>query len=383
VAQFLAVQNADGSGFADLTQDTGCASTTSTHPGFSPDGGRIVFAYGCQGSQSIDVLNLNPVNLQTLLTGSATVTYTSPAWSPDGSKIALTVVDANNPLGAIEIMNSDGTGLHAVTSGINGNSYQSPDWSPDGSKLVFIQTVPLKLIVESKADGTGLTLLPNPSRYDFLNPVWSPDGASLLADNGISNSAPMILMNADGSGPTELPIGSGHPSWQPEVTPKDTDLTIGTPANVTVNATTPSGATVTYPLPAVTDRDDATAPSPACSPPSGTVFAIGTTTVTCTAVDPADASSPASSISTVTVVGASGQLAALQAGVQGVGPGTSLSNQLGAAASDLAAGDTGSTCAQLGDFIAHVQAQSGKSIPQATAGQLIKAAQQIQAVLAC
>jgi Tol biopolymer transport system component len=249
VNRALAVQNADGSGFADLAQGTGCASKTFTHPSFSPDGSRIVFAYGCPGSQSIDVLNLNPFAVRTLLPATATATYTSPAWAPDGSRIALTVVDANNPLGAIEVMNSDGSGLHAVTSGIAGNGYQSPDWSPDGSKLVFIQTVPLKFIVESKADGTSLRLLPNIFHYDFLNPVWSPDGTSLLADNGISNSTPMILMNADGSGQTELPIGSGHPSWQPRAAPKITSaaqatFTVGMRGSFRVTATSKPAPTL-------------------------------------------------------------------------------------------------------------------------------------------
>ncbi len=60
------------------------------------------------------------------------------------------------------------------------------------------------------------------------------------------------------------------------VTVNDTDLALsGVPANMTVNATGPLGATVNYALPTVRD-EDATLPMPVCSPASGTTFAIGT-----------------------------------------------------------------------------------------------------------
>ena len=58
----------------------------------------------------------------------------------------------------------------------------------------------------------------------------------------------------------------------------------GVPSNLTVQATGPGGATVTYTAPTATDDVD---PNPivTCTPASGTVFALGTTTVTCTAKD--------------------------------------------------------------------------------------------------
>jgi len=58
--------------------------------------------------------------------------------------------------------------------------------------------------------------------------------------------------------------------------------TLSLPANVTAEATGPSGAVVTYAVSA-TDPDDAA--TVACTPISGTTFPIGVTTVTCTATD--------------------------------------------------------------------------------------------------
>ena len=68
-------------------------------------------------------------------------------------------------------------------------------------------------------------------------------------------------------------------------TPGDTTPpVIGPHADVTVEATTPTGATVTYALPVATDDLD-TSITVTCSPASGTAFLIGTTTVTCSAQD--------------------------------------------------------------------------------------------------
>ena len=56
------------------------------------------------------------------------------------------------------------------------------------------------------------------------------------------------------------------------------------PAEVTVTAPSTWGATVSYTDPTATD-DETANPTVACAPASGTLFAIGTTTVTCTAED--------------------------------------------------------------------------------------------------
>jgi hypothetical protein len=59
---------------------------------------------------------------------------------------------------------------------------------------------------------------------------------------------------------------------------------IGTPSNVTIVTANPAGAEVTYAPPTATDLVDS-APSVVCTPASGSTFPLGTTTVTCTAID--------------------------------------------------------------------------------------------------
>jgi hypothetical protein len=68
---------------------------------------------------------------------------------------------------------------------------------------------------------------------------------------------------------------------EPDRTPPDITL----PKDMTVEATSPAGAVVTYPASA-TDRVDGSVPV-SCDRPSGGTFPLGTTTVTCTASDKA------------------------------------------------------------------------------------------------
>src|SRR5581483_5626146 len=65
-----------------------------------------------------------------------------------------------------------------------------------------------------------------------------------------------------------------------------TPPSISTHADLVAEATGPSGATVTYTAPTATDLADGT-DAVACAPASGTTFALGHTTVTCTAHDAA------------------------------------------------------------------------------------------------
>ena len=60
--------------------------------------------------------------------------------------------------------------------------------------------------------------------------------------------------------------------------------TVAAHANVSVAVSPPAPTTVTYTLPAGTDEQGGVA-GVACLPASGSTFAVGTTTVTCTATD--------------------------------------------------------------------------------------------------
>ena len=91
-------------------------------------------------------------------------------------------------------------------------------------------------------------------------------GANAAASANVWDYTPIILnVAAPGSDTTPPAIGN-------------------VPANIVVEATSPAGATVTFPAPVVTDNFYP-APSVIVSPPSGSVFPVGVTTVTITATD--------------------------------------------------------------------------------------------------
>ena len=154
---------------------------------------------------------------------------------------------------------------------------------------------------------------------------------------------------------------------------------IAVPGPIVANATSPHGAVVTYAVTA-SDPDDAVA-SLACVPASGSTFAVGTTTVVCTATDSHGNTGSASF--TVHVKGATEQLADLAAAVKGVGPGKSLSATVAVAQWFVAHGRPRAACLTLTAFNLEVRAQSGKKIPAAQAATLIAAAQRIRSVLGC
>ena len=138
-------------------------------------------------------------------------------------------------------------------------------------------------------DAAGaLTQLTNDPGFDSA-PTWSPDGTKLAFQSNRDGDFEIYTMNADGTGVVQLTNNEATDhvaDWQP-LTMSNNDSTppeLTVPAlPVIVDATSPAGAVVTYSVSATDVVDPA--PTVACTPPSGTTFAIGNTTVTCTATD--------------------------------------------------------------------------------------------------
>ena len=153
------------------------------------------------------------------------------------------------------------------------------------------------------------------------------------------------------------------------------------PAIQQAAATSPAGAAVTLDAQA-TDLVDP-APTVVCVPPSGSVFPIGTTAVTCTATD-ASGNQDTGSFDVI-VLGADDQVDDLLQDVidGGIGPGGSMASKLEAVVDSLDSGNENSACGQLNALTNQVNAQAGKQLTQAEAAELLAAIQQIQSVLGC
>jgi probable HAF family extracellular repeat protein len=141
----------------------------------------------------------------------------------------------------------------------------------------------------------------------------------------------------------------------------------GVPASIVTDATTPSGAVVTYALPSALDTV-AGAVASVCTPPPGSVFPIGVTTVHCTATDGSGNTSGASF--TVTVRNASAEWDALALLVTGVGPGQSLAAKVRSARTAFEAGDVATAVSSLRSLLEEVRAQTGKKITAAQAADI-------------
>ncbi|HKI91384.1 MAG TPA: HYR domain-containing protein, partial [Gaiellaceae bacterium] len=152
----------------------------------------------------------------------------------------------------------------------------------------------------------------------------------------------------------------------------------GLPAGLTADATGPDGAAVSYAAPTATDLVDGSVPVD-CSPASGSTFAIGDTTVTCTATDAHG--NAASAAFSVHVRGAGEQLADLLAYVTGIGPGKSLAAKVLAAQRALARGDAATAVSDLDALDAETSAQDGKKLTGAQAAAIEAAVARIGAVL--
>lgn len=156
-----------------------------------------------------------------------------------------------------------------------------------------------------------------------------------------------------------------------------TPPTIAAPAGVGVDASSTTGGIARFSVTASDDVDSA--PTLSCSFESGTWFAIGDTTVDCTATDAVGNQAATSFV--VHVRGAAEQLVRLRTAVVHVGPGTSLADRVTAATNALAAGNRVLARSILNAFANQVRAQSGKSIAPATAATLLADAQRIRNVI--
>jgi HYR domain len=151
------------------------------------------------------------------------------------------------------------------------------------------------------------------------------------------------------------------------------------PADMTLNATSPSGIRVSWTVGA-TD-DSGRTPDVTCDRESGENFPIGGTAVYCTATDAEGLST--TGFFRIQVLGAADQLAALRRAVTGVGPGRSLADKVAETQAALAARDSGTACRLLTDLGSQLRAQSGKRVPAATAATLRADAARIASVLGC
>ena len=156
------------------------------------------------------------------------------------------------------------------------------------------------------------------------------------------------------------------------------------PGTITVDATGQLGAIIIYTVRASDPDNPAGLPTINCTPPSGSIFPIGTTTVLCTANDLAG--NTVNGNFNVVVEGAAAQLIDLLTLVKSFSSSAKLQalvTRLQNALTAVDAGQTSTACSALAQFIGLVGVKSRSGLTMSQAHQLLTAATRIQAVLAC
>ncbi|MGZ4314754.1 MAG: fibronectin type III domain-containing protein [Gaiellaceae bacterium] len=126
--------------------------------------------------------------------------------------------------------------------------------------------------------------------YDMTGgSAYTQIGSTQDVTSGSTASVNWTNLNPDASYEWYATVSDGTatttgPSWTfRTAAPLNRPPTVTVPADITHEATGPSGATVTFTATA-SDPEDGTL-TPTCAPASGSTFALGATTVTCTATD--------------------------------------------------------------------------------------------------
>ena len=203
--------NADGSGQTRLTTTlTGTPTNppSSSQPGWSPDGRRIVFRSARDGDYDVWVMDADGANVAQVLNDAGDERY--PGFSPDCNRIVYrSSRDGETTDGDPEIwvMNADGTNPVQLTS--NAIFDSAPGWSPDGTQIVFERSAasnsegtgsgyPTDEIWVMNADGTNQRQLTDNSTHDE-GPAFSPDGTQIVFTSERDGNSEIYLMNADGT----------------------------------------------------------------------------------------------------------------------------------------------------------------------------------------
>jgi Tol biopolymer transport system component len=180
------------------------------------------------GSGEVWVMNRDGAGRRRLTTSTQA---SSPRLSPTGTKIAFTVGGLNRTsLGSnLWIVNPDGTCLREITT-FNGGTISGFDWSPDGTRMVYSASNPTVggfdiyvVTVPTACTGSipASSLIPGSSTDFEFGPIWSPNGLQIAYSREISGNREVFVMNANGTGRTQLttlPTRDEPQSWSPDGT---------------------------------------------------------------------------------------------------------------------------------------------------------------------
>lgn len=102
------------------------------NPRLSPDGTRIVFAYGSDGTLNIGVADSEGKNVRQITSFKNGEQVFTPTWSPDGKTIAFGYSHGHRQ--SVATIGEDGSGFRVVVAA---DDSRNPFFTPDGKYLLF------------------------------------------------------------------------------------------------------------------------------------------------------------------------------------------------------------------------------------------------------
>jgi TolB protein len=179
----VAIVNADGTGFRELTAGLG----NNAFPSFAPDGKRIVYR-----TFDKDGYGLRLMNLETKAVTTLSAEYDNfPLWSPRGDLIMFSRL-VDGAYYEVHTIKPDGTGLKRLTFTHGTDAHMA--WSPDGEYILFTSSrmgfkdevvytdapQPYGEIFVMRYDGTGVEQLTD-NQWEDGTPAWQPRPAGQVA----------------------------------------------------------------------------------------------------------------------------------------------------------------------------------------------------------
>jgi peptide/nickel transport system substrate-binding protein/oligopeptide transport system substrate-binding protein len=324
---------------------------------------------GCQVYQPLYGMNLNELCVRGAAPEPAGGTLSTGSTTSTAAPLQTSVTTPN--AGQVSIQQGVATG---TVTNYQLLPQQLTITAPDATVAV-----PLRLVFTLDSSLVGST---DPATIDVLR-----DGVAVAAcadGSGQANPDPCLASRTVlAGGDLQLVVLSSHASqWNFGVVVDHVAPVLVVPASFAVNATGPGGAVVTYTASATDNVDGAVTPT--CSKSSGSLFPIGDTVVTCSAVDAHHNVSAPQSF-TVHVEGAAEQLGdLLQTVVQRkLGPGFSLSDKVRALLALVAANHKPAFCVAMKALDLEVKAQAGKKLAAADATALRADIARIESVEGC
>lgn len=180
---------------------------------FSPDGKRLAYALDVPGGR-IEIIDVASGNTTQIVVRGMTAIGGPIGWSPDGGRILFAATDGSTE--SIHVAATDGSGSRTVTtSAIMPGGRWTAGWSPRGDQIAFVAADPnsgVGTIWVGRPDGSEMRAVPGgPVAAESVS--WSPDP-----------TVERLLFTADGNHVRFIDLGAATttevndqfwPTWSP------------------------------------------------------------------------------------------------------------------------------------------------------------------------